>query len=146
MRIVPLIANGVWLPFFVFGNASRMYLLATTTPKYFATNWLVAAIPTVVGSLILAGNVVYIWRARPHAAFRIVLLIANGVWLPLFAVGSAAQVYVLAMHDHAVTVAIATHVVCFLILVGNIAYTWRSRRHAHNEKGASASHTRQALG
>jgi hypothetical protein len=108
-------------------------------------NWLFAAIPTVVGSLILAGNIVYIWRARPHAAFRIVLPIANGVWLPLFAVGGAAQVYVLPTHDHAVAVAIATHVVCFLILVGNIAYIWRSRRHAHNEKGASASHTRRAL-
>jgi len=102
-------------------------------------NWLFAAIPTVVGSLILAGNIVYIWRARPHAAFRIVLPIANGVWLPFYAVGAVSQVYVFATHDFAVADAIATHVVCFFILVGNIAYIWRSRPHAHNEKGASAS-------
>jgi len=73
-------------------------------------------------------------------AIRIVLLIANGVWLPLYAVGAASQVYVFATHDHAVAEAIATHVVCTFILAGNIAYVWRSRPHAHNEKGANASH------
>jgi hypothetical protein len=56
----------------------------------------------------LAGTIGYIWLARPHATFRIVLLIANGVWLPLFGVGGALQVYVLATHDQAVAEAIAT--------------------------------------
>ena len=74
-------------------------------------------------------------------ARRIVLLIANGVWLPFYAVGGASQVYVLATHDHAVAEAIATHVVCLFILAGNFAYIWRSRphAHAHNEKGINAS-------
>jgi hypothetical protein len=76
-------------------------------------------------------------------ATRFVLLIANGVWLPLYAVGAASQVYVFATHDHAVAEAIATHVVCGFILTGNIAYIRRSRPHPHNEKGASASHTRR---
>ena len=71
---------------------------------------------------------------------RIVLLIANGVWLPLYAVGAASQVYVFATHDHAVAEAIAIDVVCLSILAGNIAYIRRSRRHAHNEKETKPSH------
>jgi len=86
-------------------------------------------------------------------AIRIVLLIANGVWLPFFVVGGASRVYLFATypttHDQtfaAVLLAVAIPtVVCTFILAGNIVYIWRSRRHAHNEKGASASHTRRAL-
>ena len=148
MRIVLLIANGVWLPYFAYWGASHVYFVATyptTHDLIFASVLLATTIPTIMGSFTLAGNIAYIWRSRPHATFRIVLLIANGVWLPFYAVGAVSQVYVFATHDFAVADAIATHVVCFFILVGNIAYIWRSRRHAHNEKGASASHTRRAL-
>jgi hypothetical protein len=54
---------------------------------------------------------------------------------------SRLSVYVLAKHaDCGVVEAIATHLVCFFILVGNFAYIWRSRQHVHIEKGANASH------
>jgi len=143
MRIVLLIANGVWLPYFAYWGASHVYYVATyptTHDQTFASVLLAVTIPTVVGSFTLAGNIAYIWRSRPHAAFRIVLLIANGVWLPLYAVGGASQVHVFATHDYPVAEAIATHVVCFFILAGNFTYIWRSRPHAHNEDGASALH------
>jgi tetratricopeptide (TPR) repeat protein len=147
-RIVLLIANGVRLPFFAYWGASRVYHVATyptTHDLIFASVLLANIIPTVVASFTLAGNIAYIWRSRPHAAFRIVLLIANGVWLLLYAVGGPLQVYVLATHEYAVAEAIATHILCFSILAGNITYIWPSRPHAHNEKGANASHTRQPL-
>ena len=147
-RIVLLIANGVWLPFFAYWGASHVYYVATyptTHDLIFASVLLANIIPTVVASFTLVGNIAYIWRSRPHAAFRIVLLIANGVWLLLYAVGGPLQVYVLATHEYAVAEAIATHILCFSILAGNITYIWPSRPHAHNEKGANASHTRQPL-
>src|SRR5262245_19549876 len=147
MRIVLLIANGVWLPDFAYHGASHVYYFATyptTHDLIFASVLLANAIPTVLGSLTLAGNIAYIWRSRPNAACRIVLLIANGIWLPIYAVGAPSSVYVLATrtHDFPVAESIATHVVCFFILAGSFAYIWRSRphAHAHNEKGASASH------
>jgi len=143
MRIVLLVANGVWLPLFAYGSALDVYYFATyptTHDQTFFSVLLAVTTPTVVCSFTLAGNIAHIWRSQSHAAFRIVLLIANGVWLPLYAVGAASQVYVFATHDHAVAEAIATHVVCTFILAGNIAYIWRSRPHAHNEKGANASH------
>jgi len=143
IRILLLIANGVWLLDFAYQGASHVYYVATypTTHEQtiFSSVFLAA---TVVSSCTLAGNIAYIWRSRPHAAFRIVLLIANGVWLAEYAVEAPFSVYVLATHDHdyPVAEAIATHVVRFFIVVGNIVYIWRSRRHAHDEKGASASH------
>jgi hypothetical protein len=118
-----------------------VYYVATyPTPhdQFFAFALLATTIPPVVQTLTLAGNIAYICRSRRHAAFRIVLLIANGVWLPLHAVAGASHVYVLAAHDYAVAEAIATHVVCFFILVGNIVYIRRSRPITHNEKEVSA--------
>ena len=84
-------------------------------------------------------------------AMRIVLLIANGVWLPIFAFGSASRAYHLFARINvewpfdgtawAVFLAVAIPpVVCSFILAGNIAYIWRSRPRAHSEKGASAPH------
>ena len=64
-RIVLLIANGVWLPLFAFGGASRLYLLTTKGLEWPFLLFGVAT--TVVCSFILAGNVPYIWRSRPHA-------------------------------------------------------------------------------
>ena len=149
IRIVLLIANGVWLPDFAYQGASHVYYFATyptTHDLIFASVLLANAIPAVMGSFTLAGNIAYIWRSRPHVACRIVLLIANGVWLTIYAVGAPLSVYVLAKHDdYPVAEAIATHVVCFFILAGSLAYIWRSRPHAHNEKGANASHARQPL-
>lgn len=137
-RIVLLIANGVWLPLYAYGGASHVYYVATyptTHDLIFASVLLTTIIPTVVASSTLAGNIAYIWRSRPHAAVRIVLLIANGVWLLLHAVGGPLQVYVLAANDYGVAEAIATCVVCFSILAGNITYIWRSQPHALNENG-----------
>ena len=72
------------------------------------------------------------------------LLIANGFWLTIYAVGAPFSVYVLAKHDdYPVAEAIATHVVCLFILAGNFVYIWRSRRHAHNEKGTNGSSAAQ---
>src|SRR5262245_17673512 len=118
MRIVLLKANGVWLPDFAYHGASRVYYLATyptTHDLIFVSVLLANAIPTVVGSLTLAGNIAYIWRSRPHAACRIVLLIANGVWLPIYAVGAPSSVYVLATrtHDYPVAEAIANTLCAF---------------------------------
>jgi hypothetical protein len=90
-------------------------------------------------------------------AIRIVLLIANGVWLPIFAFGSASRAYYLFARINvewpfdaaAWTVLLAVAippVVCSSILAGNIAYIWRSRPHAHNEKGTNASHAPAAHG
>src|SRR5262245_54878914 len=144
MRIVLLIANGVWLPLFAYSGASRVYYVATyptTHDQIFASVLLATTIPTVVASFTLAGNIAFIWRSRPHAAFRIGLLIANGFWLLLYAVGGPLHVYVLATHDRAIAEAMVTCVVCSFILAGNITYIWRSRQHALNEKGASASHS-----
>ena len=157
MRIVLLIANGVWLPNFAYQSASHVYYFATyptTHDLIFASSLLAVTIPAVVGSLTLAGNIAYMGLFPPHAhdeigasasqimrAMRIVLLIANGFWLTIYAVGAPFSVYVLAKHDdYPVAEAIAIHVVCLSILGGNIAYIWRSRRHAHNEKGTNASH------
>ena len=156
MRIVLLIANGVWLPNFAYQSASRVYYLATypATHDLIFPSLLAVTIPAVVGSLTLAGNIAYMGLLPPHAqneigtsasqimrAMRIVLLIANGFWLTIYAVGAPFSVYVLAKHDdYPVAEAIAIHVVCLSILAGNIAYIWRSRRHAHNEKGTNASH------
>src|SRR5262245_18417605 len=147
MRIVLLIANGVWLPLFAYQGASCVHYFATfptTHVLIFVSVLLANAIPSSLGSLTLAGNIAYIWRSLPLTTCRIVLLIANGVWLPIYSVGAPSSVYVLATrtHDYPVAEAIATHVVCFFILVGNVAYIWRSRRHTHNEKGASAPHAR----
>src|SRR5262245_19669008 len=147
-RIVLLIANGVWLPLFAYWGASRVYYVATSTTTHdriFASVLLANIIPTVVASFTLAGNIAYIWRSRPHAAFRIVLLTANGVWFLLYAVGGALQVYVLAMHDHAVAEAIAEQLVYLSIFAGNITWIWHSRPHAHNEKRVGASHTCQPV-
>src|SRR5262252_7000384 len=156
MRIVLLIANGVWLPNFAYQSASHVYYLATypATHDLIFPSLLAVTIPAVVGSLTLAGNIAYMGLLPPHAqneigasasqimrAMRIVLLIANGFWLTIYAVGAPFSVYVLAKHDdYPVAEAIAIHVVCLSILAGNIAYIWRSRRHAHNEKGTNASH------
>jgi len=158
MRIVLLIANGVWLPDFIVEKFSKLYFFATyltTHDLIFATSFRAVAIPTVQGSLTLAGNIAYMGLIPPPAqngigasasrimrAMRIVLLISNGVWLAIYAVGAPFSVYVLAKHDdYPVAEAIATHVVCLFILAGNFAYIWRSRphAHAHNEKGINAS-------
>src|SRR5215813_3878508 len=163
MRIVLLITNGVWLPDFAYQSASHVYYLATypaTHDLIFATSFLAVTIPAVEGSLTLAGNIAYMGLFPPHAqneigtsasqimrAMRIVLLIGNGFWLTIYAVGAPFSVYVLANHDdYPVAEAIATHVVCLFILAGNFVYIWRSRRHAHNEKGTNASHAPQPLG
>src|SRR5215467_10378558 len=163
MRIVLLIANGVWLPDFAYQGAWRLYYFATyptTHDLIFFSTLLAVAIPTVTGSLTLAGNIAYMGLFPPRAqneigasasqimrAMRIVLLIANGFWLTIYAVGAPFSVYVLAKHDdYPVAEAIATHVVCLFILASNFAYIWRSRRHAHNEKGTNASHAPQPLG
>jgi hypothetical protein len=125
-----------------------VYFYATYPTTDISNVWhllslLAVTIPAVQGSLTLAGNIAYIWRSRPHAAFRTVLLIANGFWLSMYAIGAALSVYLLAKHDdYPATEAIVTRVVCFFILAGNIAYIWRSRPHAHNEKGTSASPAR----
>ena len=156
MRIVLLIANGVRLPNFAYQGASRVYYLATypATHDLVFPSLLAVTIPAVVGSLTLVGNIAYMGLFPPHAhdkigasasqimrAMRIVLLIANGFWLTIYAVGAPFSVYVLAKHDdYPVAEAIAIHVVCLSILAGNIAYVWRSRWHAHNEKGTNASH------
>jgi Na+/melibiose symporter-like transporter len=69
IRIVLLIANAVWFPIFVFGGASHVYYFATyQTPhdQAFVVVLLAVAIPTVVCSFILAGNVAYIWCSRPR--------------------------------------------------------------------------------
>ena len=126
----------------------------TTHDLIFATSLLAVTIPAVAGSLTLAGNIAYMGLFPPHAqnelgasasqiirAMRIVLLIANGVWLTIYAIGAPLSVYVLAKHaDYPVGEAIATDVVCLFILASNFAYIWRSRRHAHNEKGTNALH------
>jgi len=86
-------------------------------------------------------------------ATRIVLLIANGVWLPFFAYWGASRVYHVATypttHDlifaSVLLANIIPTVVASFTLAGNITYIWPSRPHAHNEKGANASHTRQPL-
>ena len=157
MRIVLLIANGVWLPNFAYQGASRVYYLATLPTAHdllFATTLLAVTIPAVEGSLTLVGNIAYMGLFPPHAhdkigasasqimrAMRIVLLIANGFWLTIYAVGAPFSVYVLAKHDdYPIAEAIAIHVVCLSILAGNIAYIRRSRRHAHNEKETKPSH------
>ena len=158
MRIVLLIANGVWLPNFAYQGASRVYYLATLPTAHdllFATTLLAVTIPAVEGSLTLVGNIAYMGLFPPHAqneigarrsqikrAMRIVLLIGNGLWLAIYAVGAPFSLYVLARHDdYPLAEAIAIHVVCLSILAGNFAYIWRARRHAHNENGARASHT-----
>src|SRR5215471_8893050 len=110
MRIVLLIANGVWLPDFIVEKFSKLYFFATyptTHDLIFATSLLSVAIPTVQGSLTLAGNIAYMGLFPPHAhdeigasasqimrAMRIVLLIANGFWLTIYAVGAPFSVYV----------------------------------------------------
>jgi hypothetical protein len=61
-------------------------------------------------------------------AARIVLLIANGVWLPLYVIAGASQVYLLATNRLKWPFLLfGDTVVCFFILVGNIAYIWRLR-------------------
>ena len=157
MRIVLLIANGVWLPNFAYQSASRVYYLATYPTAHdllFATTLLAVTIPAVEGSLTLVGNIAYMGLFPPHAqneigastsrimrAMRIVLLIGNGLWLAIYAVGAPFSVYVLARHDdYPLAEAIAIDVVCLSILGGNIAYIRRSRRHAHNEKETKPSH------
>src|SRR5215468_521819 len=133
IRIVLLIANGVWLPDFAFEKASKLYFFATYPTAhdlFFATTLLAVTIPTVHGSFTLAGNIAYMGLFPPHAqneigasasrimrAMRIVLLIANGVWLTIYAIGAPLSVYVLAKHaDYPVGEAIATDVVCLFIL------------------------------
>ena len=74
-------------------------------------------------------------------AMRIVLLIANGGWLLAF----VAALFVVATEGLQGgpnwSLLFAIPVVAFtFLLAGNVAYIWRSRPHAHNEKGASASH------
>ena len=60
VRVVLLIANGVWLPDFAYQSASHVYCLAT----YPATHDLIfpslraVTIPAVVGSLTLVGNII----------------------------------------------------------------------------------------
>jgi len=139
MRIVLLIANGVWLPDFAYQGASHVYFYATYPTTDIRKIWHLLSlfaniIPAVVGSLTLVGNIAYIWRSRPHAACRIVLLISNGFWLSIYAVGTPFGVYVLVKHDYPIAEAIATYVVCFFILVGNFAYIWRSWLHAYAHK------------
>ena len=67
---------------------------------------------------------------------RIVLLIANGGWLPLYAVGAASHVYVLATHDYAVAEAITTHVVCFFILASSPTSGALGRSHIMKKEAA----------
>ena len=157
MQIVLLIANGVWLPNFAYQSASRVYYLATYPATHDLILLLAVTIPAVVGSLTLAGNIAYMGLFPPHAqneigasasqimrAMRRVLLIGNGFWLTIYAIGAPFSVYVLAKHDdYPVAEAIATHVVCLFILAGNFVYIWRSRRHAHNEKGTNGSSAAQ---
>ena len=97
MRIVLLIANGVWLPYFAYWGASHVYYVATyptTHDLIFATSLLAVTIPAVVGSLTLVGNIAYMGLFPPHAhdkigasasqlmrAIRIALLIGNGFML-----------------------------------------------------------------
>jgi hypothetical protein len=60
IRIVLLIANGVWLPDFVVEKFSKLYFFATyptTHDHYFASVLFASAIPTVTGSFTLAGNI-----------------------------------------------------------------------------------------
>jgi hypothetical protein len=130
MRIALLIANGVWLPDFGYQGAWRLQYFATyptTHDLIFFSALLAMVIPIVTGSLTLAGNIAYMGLFPPHAqneigasasrimrTMRIVLLITNGFWLSIYAVGAPFSVYVLAKHDdYPVVEAIATHVVCF---------------------------------
>ena len=55
IRIVLLIANGGWL-----------FILATALVLADIKWSLLAASPAVVLSLILAGNLAYVWRFPPH--------------------------------------------------------------------------------
>ena len=100
--------------------------------------------PAVVGSLTLAGNIAYIWRPRPHAAFRIVLLIANGVWLSIYGVGARFSVYVLAKHDYAVGEAIAT-TLCASSSWPATSTTSGALAGTHIKKKGPAHRTRQLL-
>jgi hypothetical protein len=166
IRIVLLIADGVWLPDFVVEKTSKLYFFATypTTHDYiFNTSLLAVAIPTVTGSLTLAGNIAYMGLFSQHAqneigasasqimrAIRIALLIGNGFMLLAQVIGGPMLVFLVAKRegvewpfDATASVLLPqaiTTVVCIFILAGNIAYIWRIRPHAHNEKGASASH------
>src|SRR5215467_10554617 len=83
---------------------------------------------------------------------QIVLLIANGVWLPNFAYQSALRVYYLATypttHDLIFSSLLAVTipaVVGSLTLAGNIAYMGLFPPHAHDEIGASASQLMRAM-
>src|SRR5262249_44336204 len=97
IRIVLLIGNGFWLPDFVVGNPWLLYRLATDLTAHdqiFDSSLLAVAIPTVLGSFTLFGNIAYMVlfpsRAQNEKGAsasqsmrvnRIVLLIGNGFML-----------------------------------------------------------------
>jgi len=166
IRIVLLIANGVWLPDFVVEKFSKLYLFATyptTHDHYFASALLASAIPTVTGSFTLAGNIAYMGliptpaqneigasASRIMRAIRIALLIGNGFMLLAQVIAGPLFVSLIAKREGfewpydatawAVLLPQAiTTIVCIFILAGSIGYIWRERPHAYNEKGASAS-------
>jgi len=161
VRIVLIIANGVWLPDFVVERTSKLYFYATypTTHDYiFATVLLAVAIPTISGSFTLAGNIAYMGLFPPNAqneigasasrimrAMRIALLIGNGFMLLANVIGSPMRVFLVAKRegvewpfDATAWAALFPEVISFVAfiftLAGSIAYIWRFRPHAHNEK------------